>query len=341
MPLVRFLIIMAVILTASQTAYFQSSEACSESGGGGGVWLNAAAVYGRVEMHGIEADSRMPKVTITLVTGGQRASASATLDRSGKYCFRDVDGTGGMLILEVENVEVGRQNLPSGGGKLKQFQQDFEIWLPKSGTSAKPSVISAKYRYARKQENVELFEEANTAIDQGNRKKAIQILKKVVSNDPADFLAWTRLGSVHSDLEEWREADDAYQKALSVKPDFAIAMMYRGRIYLVQNRFEQAIEILSNATKTDPTSARSFRLLGEAYLLNKKGTLAVEALNEAIRLDPVAMADGHLLMARLYDVAGAKPFASREYRLFLEKVPKHPDAKKFAKYIQDNPEPQN
>ena len=336
----RILFVAVVILIAAQTAYFQSSEACSESGGGGGVWLNSPAVYGRVEMHGIEADGRMPKVTVSLVSSGQ-TSASTTLDRSGKFCFRDIDGAGGILIVEVENVEVGRQNLPAGGGKLKQFQQDFEIWIPNSGTSAKPGVISAKYRYQRKPEHVTLFEESNAAFKAGELKKAVQLLKKIVAGDPGDFLAWTQLGSVQSDLNEMSAAEEAYKKALELKPDFGIAMMYLGRIYLLQGRVDPAIQMLSSAAKADPTSARSYRLLGEAYLLGRKGTLGVEALNEAIRLDPIGMADGHLLMARLYDLAGAKPYASREYRLFLEKVPKHPDAKKYAKYIQDNPETQN
>jgi hypothetical protein len=50
------------------------------------------------------------------------------------------------------------------------------------------------------------------------------------------------------------------------------------------------------------------------------------------------MAESHLLLAVLYDRAGAKDLASREYRLFLSKVRDHPDQKKFEKYIKDNPE---
>jgi cytochrome c-type biogenesis protein CcmH/NrfG len=118
-------------------------------------------------------------------------------------------------------------------------------------------------------------------------------------------------------------------------------MMYLGRIYMLQNKYDLAIQTLVNSVKADPASARSYRLLGEAYIMDRKGSLGVDALNEAIRLDPIAMADGHLLMARLYDLAGAKAHASREYRLFLQKVPQHPDAKKFQKYIQEHPDTTN
>jgi hypothetical protein len=49
------------------------------------------------------------------------------------------------------------------------------------------------------------------------------------------------------------------------------------------------------------------------------------------------MAECHLLLARLYDRAGAKDMASREYVLFLQKVPEHPEKQKFDSYIKANP----
>ena len=41
-------------------------------------------------------------------------------------------------------------------------------------------------------------------------------------------------------------------------------------------------------------------------------------------------------LAKLYDLAGAKELAVKEYKNFLAKVPEHPDKKKFEKYIKDN-----
>lgn len=96
---------------------------------------------------------------------------------------------------------------------------------------------------------------------------------------------------------------------------------------------------ISNARSAslDPKSARVFQLLGEAYLEERQRTLGAEALNEAIRLDPVGMAECHLQLAHLYDLAGAKHLASCEYKIFLKKVRDHPDKKKLEKYVKDNP----
>lgn len=45
----------------------------------------------------------------------------------------------------------------------------------------------------------------------------------------------------------------------------------------------------------------------------------------------------HLLIGRLYDAAGAKQLASREFRGFLRKVPDYADKAKLEKYIKENP----
>ena len=49
------------------------------------------------------------------------------------------------------------------------------------------------------------------------------------------------------------------------------------------------------------------------------------------------MAECHLQLAHLYELAGAKKLAAMEYKIFLRKVPDHPDKKRFEKYIKDNP----
>jgi tetratricopeptide (TPR) repeat protein len=111
-----------------------------------------------------------------------------------------------------------------------------------------------------------------------------------------------------------------------------------GQIRMAQKQYLAAIEILKHAASLDTKLARTFQLLGEAYLLSKQGTLGVAALNEAIRLDPQGMAECHLQIAHLYELAGAKQLAAKEYKLFLEKVPDHKDKKRLEKYIKDNPE---
>jgi len=335
MSSVNILFLISGFLLLANTAWSQAGEICSDTGGST-IWLNSRVVYGKVILSGLSDARQAPKVSITL-TNGTRITSSTVIDKSGNYCFRDTDGSGATLVVEVEGREVGREILETGPPNVpKQFRRDFEIQVG-NALPAKPSVISAKYPYSRGDSNSKLYSDAESAISEKELKKAEGFLRKIVENDPDDFWAWAKLGSLYLEQNDLPGAEKALQRSIAPKPDFAPALVNLGRVYLLQKRFESAIEVLNKATELEPNAARAFQLLGEAYLMVKKGTLGVEALYEAIRLEPIAMAECHLLIALLYDRAGAKDYASREYRIFLEKVPKHPDAKKFSDYIKANP----
>jgi hypothetical protein len=48
------------------------------------------------------------------------------------------------------------------------------------------------------------------------------------------------------------------------------------------------------------------------------------------------MADAHLRLAALYNLAGYKDRAAAEYEQFLQKKPDYPDKKKLTDYIEAN-----
>jgi predicted negative regulator of RcsB-dependent stress response len=329
----RFPVFLSLALLAG-SSFGQLDQICGESGGT--AWLSSPIVYGKVGLHGFPKDTKLPKITITLYDRN-RTESRFTLDRTGNYCFRDIDGSGGFVVVDIEGVEIARRTLQTLQ-HIKQHRQDFDLYDTRANPLRPPGSISAKHHYPRNEKNNELFENALEAERAGKPGTAAKFLKEIVTNDPKDFGAWLKLGAVYFEQRDLDGAEKAFKQALAAKPDYGPAMMSLGRTYLVQAKPDAAIESLLKSTETDPSVARGFQLLGEAYLLARKGTLGVEALNEAIRLDPVGMAECHLLMAHLYDRAGVKAYAAREYKLFLEKVREHPDRKKFEKYVKDNPE---
>lgn len=329
--------VLVLLLGASLLCFTSASraqglgEACGDSAGSS--WATDPAVYGRVNLQGFEG-KKLPKITVTL-SDRSRNDHRFTIDRNGYYCFRGVDGSGGTIVIDVEGNEVERRSLGSSTAQLRQHRQDFDIYA--AAPVQKAGTVSAKFVYERDAANSALFDKAAEAEQKKDLKTASNLLREMLGNDPRDYVAWARLGSVYFEMNDLKAAERAYTESIRFKPDFSFAMMNIGRIYLAQNVPETAIKYLERATQLEPNAPRGFQLLGEAYILTKKGTLGVEALNEAIRLDPVGMADSHLLMAALYDRAGAKSWAAREYKLFLDKKPAHADRKKFESYIKNNP----
>ena len=332
--IIRLFGISTLIVAAVVCSSAQITEICGETGGS--AWLSSSAVYGRVGLNGFDLSKRLPRIVVT-VSDRQGNVHSQTITETGNYCFMDLNANGGSIVLEIEGKEIGRRTLPTG--LITQHREDFELYSENSRNLKPPSAISAKNAYPRSAKNESLLEKAAEEEKNQQTDKAVESLKKVVADDAKDFVAWFHLGAIYFGKNDLVQAESAYKNAVLAKPDHTPSLLNLGRIYLANKNYDEANTVLLKATQTEPNAPRGFQLLGEAYLLAKKGTLGVAALNEAIRLDPVGMAECHLLMARLYDRAGIKPMASREYRLFLEKVPQHPDRKKFEQYIKDNPEP--
>lgn len=330
-----FLIILT-ILAMSSGIRAQADDICAESGINPGLdspFAHVPYVFGKVVLQGFPAKSKTPKVTVIL-TDGSRPSDRWIINRSGNYCFRRKPNSS-MVIVEVDGVEAARRTLPSFGAA--QIREDFEIFPDKVEKTASPAVVSAKFTHPANPKTAELYKRTIEAEINKETAKVIGYLKEVVALDPEDFIAWAKLGTWHFTNNALPEADAAFRRSLELRVDYTPAWINVGQLRTAQKQYEAAIQILKHAVELDATSARAFQLLGEAYLLARQGTLGAEALNQAIKLDPVGMAECHLQLAHLYQLAGAKPRAAAEYKLFLAKVPDHPDKKKFEKYIKDNP----
>jgi Tfp pilus assembly protein PilF len=335
--LIRYALVFISLLVFVGNANTQADEICSDVGINPSLdnpFAHIPYVFGRIALKGFDPGAKLPNVTVVFMDGPQ-ATNRWTVGKSGSYCFRRKSNVG-MIIVEVDSIEVARRTLSSFGAA--QQREDFEIHSTQTKKTAPPGVVSAKFFHPPNPKTVELYKKTIEAESRKNTGKAIEHLKGIVAIDPADFIAWAKLGIIYVEKSSLAEAEAAFRKSLELKVEYTPAWIFMGKIRVEQKQLEAAIEIFKHAASLEPASARIFQLLGETYLLARQGTLGAEALNEAIRLDPAGMAECHLLLARLYDLAGAKHLAAREYKIFLSKEPNYADKKKLEKYIKDNPE---
>lgn len=291
-------------------------------------------LYGKVVLKGLDSNKKFPNVTIIYIDG-QQTPNRWTISQSGNYCFK-MKSRGGVLTVEVNGIEAIRRALPSFGPA--QQREDFEIHAPQNQTSAPPGVVSAKFFHPENPKTIELYKKNVEAEAKKDGPKSLEYLKEIVSLDPADFIAWAKLGFLYYKKDSLAEAEAAFKKSAELKIEYTPVWVAVGMIRVTQKQFAAAIELYKYALELEPKSAGIYRLLGEAYLLNRQGALGAEALNKAIALDPVGMAECHLQLAHLYQLAKANKLATKEYKMFLTKVPNHPDKQKFEEFIKKNPE---
>ena len=333
---IRAILILVILATGASSAVSQVDDICHEFGVIPSLdmpWAQVPYLYGKVVLVGFDTGSKA-KVTVVF-SDRDNPSKKITLSKTGHYCFKR-GGSGGTIVVEVDGIEAARRTVPSVGGA--QIREDFEIYATTAQTQPPPASISAKFTRPKNDKTVSLYERAAKAEREKDLPAATVFAKQIVEIDPEDFIAWSILGSLYLEQKAFADSDAAFRRSLALQVDYTPAWINVGRLRVAQGQNAAAIEIFKHAAALDPTSARAFKLMGEAYLQTRQGTLAVEALNEALRLDPIGMAECHLLMARLYDAAGAKGLATREFKAFLAKVPDYPEKRKLEKYIKENPE---
>lgn len=266
------------------------------------------------------------------IIGRQKVSGN------GRYRFNNVENGYYDLVVELENVEIGRMRVEISAFMDKtDFRRDISLELrPTLTPPAKPSSLTAADSYKRSSANQKLFEKAQAATDKKKYDEAQALLNQLLTNDTNDFQAWTELGTVNLMQQNLPEAEKAYLQALEVRPKFFLALMNLGRLRAAQKKYEEAVTPLTLALEIQPTSANVNFLLGETYLQLKKGSKAVVYLYEALKLDPTGMVQAHLRLATLYNAVGLKDKAAIEYEEFLKKKPDYPDRKKLEQFIAHN-----
>jgi Flp pilus assembly protein TadD len=331
----RITCLAAVIFASTVLAHGQVDDFCTEFGATPSLnspFANIPYVYGRITYKGASEKNKLPRLNVILIDGDQ-TNKRITVGSTGNYCFRRAGGSA-TLIVEVDGIEAARRSMPSFGAT--QQREDFEIASGRSGQPP-PAIISARFSYPPNAKTIDLYKRASTCETAGKKDELIATLRDIVAADAADFIAWAKLGSLHLEKRSYADAEAALRRSIELKLEYTPAWINFGQVRLGLKQYEAAIEVLKHAVSLDNSSARAYQLLGEAYLLAKLGSLGAEALNQAIKLDPIGMAECHLQLAHLYQLANARSMASKEYRLFLEKVPDHPERSKFEKFIRENP----
>jgi tetratricopeptide (TPR) repeat protein len=160
------------------------------------------------------------------------------------------------------------------------------------------------------------FDEAMTALShalhaQGNDAEAKVWLEKATNSNPRNYRAWYEFGSLQSGSNP-SAAVEAYNKALSIQPNFAQGQRELGILQVAQKQYPEASKHLEQALSLGLDDARLLNFLGIAYTQTGRLGLAVKSLQEAIEQDP-NLAEAHLNLGFAYQKLRRPDAAKMEY----------------------------
>ncbi|PYS71343.1 MAG: hypothetical protein DMF69_10665 [Acidobacteria bacterium] len=290
----------------------------------------------RVDDAAADASQKAAVYDVILYTRGNDVFSRQRVGNGSRYRFNNIFNGDYYLAVEFDGSEIARMPILISANSSDDIRQDLELKWKARPVGGVAGVVNAADAYNRTSEAKSLYQKASQEIAAKNFSQATQTLRAVVAADPKDFPAWSDLGMVYFLQKDLDAAENSYQGAITAKPDHVSALVSLGRVRIAKKNNEGAIEPLEAALKADPKSASANYFLGEAYLALKKGSKAVGYLNAALAIDPIGMADAHLRLGSLYNLAGYKDRAAAEYEQFIAKKPDYPERKKLEEYIQAN-----
>ena len=103
---------------------------------------------------------------------------------------------------------------------------------------------------------------------------------------PEDAIAHNKLGIVYANLDIYSFAIREHNEAIRLKPDYQEAYYNLGIAYMKSDRIQEAAETFEKAIRLKPDDARSYNNLAVAFFKSGKLKAAVEAAKQAIRIKP-------------------------------------------------------
>src|ERR1700728_613575 len=149
---------------------------------------------------------------------------------------------------------------------------------------------------------------------------AIKMLEKSTEIDPNYAPAWAYLGASYTSdaafelggREQYRRAQAAYERALSIRPNLLDAQMFLANLLVDTGKVEQAVPLLRDALKTNGNYPAAHWELGYAYRFAGMLDESVAECERARQLAPLVKANGSVLNTYLY---------LGQYQKFLESLP--------------------
>jgi arylsulfatase A-like enzyme/Flp pilus assembly protein TadD len=209
---------------------------------------------------------------------------------------------GEKLLVAVRKKDPQVQAVPYMLGQAALRQQKWEVAANELQTSL---VINPD------------FDQAMTALaralhEKGDDTGARQWLQKAVEKNGQNFRAWYELAWIEEKSGNKEGARSAYEKTLTLQPNFALAQRGLGLLYFARRDYAQAVPHLLEATQLGLKDAETLNFLGICYDRTGRLPQAAESYQNALRLNG-NFADAHLNLGYVYEQLHRDTLAHREY----------------------------
>ena len=136
------------------------------------------------------------------------------------------------------------------------------------------------------QSTADLYESGNQALQNNNYQLAVELLQRVVQQEPKHKAAWNNLGRAYLGLNQNEQAIAAFKKQIEINPYDQFAYNNLGLAYEAELKYDEAIKQFQKQIEINPLDPFAHAGLGDVYIKQKKFAEATPELEKAVSLQP-------------------------------------------------------
>lgn len=179
------------------------------------------------------------------------------------------------------------------------------------------------------------YEEARRSLSRREPDRASAHLSRAVEIAPQFAAAWNQLGVMAYQTRRYGDAETKFRRALAADPDAFEPLVNLGGVLLNLGRPQEALGYNQRAVTRRPNNALANSQLGMDYFDLNNPDPAEKYLKIAIQLDPAHFSHPQLTLAEIYLKRGDRPSALFQLRAFLQQHPDSPQAPAVSQEISN------
>ena len=173
-----------------------------------------------------------------------------------------------------------------------------------------------------------MVDQALQAQQQKDYARAIELVNKILAEDPANFIAFNLRGSAFMEMGETDKALADYTKAIEVEPLFPHSLYNRGRLLRLQGQYSEALTDLQKVADLSPAEFgyRANGNIGLIYYAQQEYDQALAAFEKSIAANMENRADVYFFRGETYLAMANWEAAIQDYQAAIERFPNYAEA---------------
>jgi tetratricopeptide (TPR) repeat protein len=262
-----------------------------------------------------------PGLRVELISPMGGMASIRTTDGNGGATF---DGVGsGRYQVQVEGPDIERTKsdiFETGGTNGGPYiTERIEVRLTQ--TAGAKAALAPIVPEAAQQE----FKLGSKEMDKKHWEEAKVHFQKAIAAFPKYAEAFNNLGQVEIQLNEGKNAVEAFRSATQIDSTLQQANLYLGQFYYENIQYKEAEPYLLHAAADQPKSAKLLTALANTEIQNGESDLALANARKVPSLpDHKQFAISHLIVAQALTGKGKDDEIAKEYEEYLKEAPDSP-----------------